>query len=124
MDSPRPKKLLPSDGAASQRDSADENVLAVASIIMFLLGVLAVVSVSRQQAVAEARRAEASRLVALGRLEMERYPTATLAYARKSLEVADNAEARRLALESLWQGTDGSDSPAWEQPLLARRFQS
>jgi WD40 repeat protein len=33
---------------------------------------------------------------------MERYPAATLAYARKSLEVADNAEGRRLAVETLW----------------------
>ena len=66
--------------------------------------------VSRQQAVrqreraeAEARRAEASKLVALGRSELERYPTAALAYARKSLELADNAEGRRLAVEVLWR---------------------
>jgi WD40 repeat protein len=78
--------------------------VAAASVFTFLLGVLAVVGVSRQQAVWQARRAEASRLVALGRLEMESYPTATLAYARKSLEVADNAEARLLALEALWRG--------------------
>ena len=59
---------------------------AVASTIVFLLGVLAVVGVSRQQAVSQARRAEASRLVALGRVELDRYPKATLAYARRSLD--------------------------------------
>ena len=50
-----------------------------------------------------ARLAVASKLVALGRNELERYPAATLAYARKSLETADNAEARRLAVEALWR---------------------
>ncbi len=77
---------------------------ATASIFTFLIGALAVVGVSRQDAVWQARRAEASRLVALGRLEVDRYPTASLAYARKSLELADNLEARRLAVEALWQG--------------------
>ena len=46
----------------------------------------------------------ASRLVALGRLELEIDPTLTLAYVRKSLEVHDSSEARRLALEALWRG--------------------
>jgi WD40 repeat protein len=78
--------------------------LAIASAFTFLLGVVAVVGVSRQQAVWQARRAQASQLVALGRVEIDRYPTATLAYAGKSLEVADNLEARRLAVEALWGG--------------------
>jgi hypothetical protein len=60
--------------------------------------------VSRQQALGSARRAEASRLVALGRLELGRYPTAAVAYARQSLEVNDTHEARLLALEALWRG--------------------
>ena len=41
---------------------------------------------------------EASKLLALGQAELERYPTAALAYATKSLELADTEEARRLAL--------------------------
>jgi WD40 repeat protein len=84
---------------------------AVASVIVALAGVAIAVSVSRAQAARalnaareQALRAEASRLVALGRLELETDPTAALAYARKSLEVHDGAEARRLALESLWRG--------------------
>jgi WD40 repeat protein len=75
----------------------------VAAVVVASLGVAAVVGVSRQAAVAAARRAEAARLVALARAEMDRYPTATLAYARKSLEVADNSDARRLAVASLWR---------------------
>ena len=78
--------------------------LAVASVIALLLAVLAVVGVSRQQAVTAARRAEASKLLALGQLELERYPTAAVAYALKSLEVADSLEARLFALEALQKG--------------------
>jgi WD40 repeat protein len=77
---------------------------AVVAALVGLSAVAIVVSVSRHQAVAAARKAEASRLVALGRLELEADPTLTLAWARKSLEVADSAEARRLAVEALWRG--------------------
>jgi WD40 repeat protein len=84
---------------------------AVAAVIVALSGVAIAIGVSRQQAVAgaeraeaEAKRAEASRLVALGRLELDRYPTATVAYARRSLEIADTEEARLLAVEALWRG--------------------
>ncbi len=52
----------------------------------------------------ETRRAEARKLVALGRLELERNPAAALAFARASLEVADSSEARYLAVQSLWSG--------------------
>ena len=77
---------------------------AFAAALVGVSAVAIVVSVSRQQAVASQRRGEASRLVALGRLELETDPTLTLAYVRKSLEVHDSSEARRLALEALWRG--------------------
>jgi hypothetical protein len=84
---------------------------AFAAALVGVSAVAIVVSVSRHQAVAarqraeaETQRAEASKLVALGKAELEVDPTATLAYARKSLEVHDTAEARRLAVESLWPG--------------------
>jgi WD40 repeat protein len=51
-----------------------------------------------------ARRAEAQKLNALGRLELERHPSATLAHAIASLELADSREARLLALAALWKG--------------------
>jgi WD40 repeat protein len=78
--------------------------IAVAAAFIVLLAVLAVVGVSRQQAIAEANRAEAQKLVALGMLRMDDYPTATLAYATRSIELADSEEARFLALEALWEG--------------------
>ena len=42
--------------------------------------------------------------MALGQNQLDCYPLAALAYARKSLEVADTEEARRLAVEALWRG--------------------
>ena len=84
---------------------------AVAAAFVVLTTVAIVVSVLRYQAVLQAERAaqqarlaQASKIVALGRNQVDAYPTAALAYARKSLEVADTAEARRLALEALWRG--------------------
>lgn len=77
---------------------------AVAGVILGLSGVVAAVLVSRHYAVASAERAVASKLVALGRLELARYPTAAVAYARASLELSDTIEARLLAVEALWQG--------------------
>ena len=83
----------------------------VAAVVVALSAVAIVVSWSRHQAAkardearAAAQHAEASRLVALGKLELQTEPTLTLAYARKSLEVRDSSEARRLALEALWRG--------------------
>ena len=56
---------------------------------------------ARRKADAEALRAEASKVLALGQAEEERYPSAALAYAIKSLELADTREARRFALRLL-----------------------
>ncbi len=84
---------------------------AVAVTLVGLSTVAIVVSWSRHEAVLEAERAarqtrlaRASKLVALGRSQLDPYPTAALAFARKSLEVADTIEARLLALEALWRG--------------------
>jgi len=59
---------------------------------------------ARSEAELQARRAEASHLLALGRLELETHPSAALAYTLASLELADSAAARRFAVESLWEG--------------------
>ena len=77
---------------------------AAASTIATLLAVLTIIGGLWRRSVAEARRAEASKLLALGRLDLEPHPTAALAYARKSLELADTFEARRFALEIMWRG--------------------
>jgi WD40 repeat protein len=85
--------------------------LALAGAFTLLLAVLAVVSTlwrksesSRLEAEREARRAEASKLLALGRLELDEGPTDALAYAIASLELFDTPETRRFALEALWRG--------------------
>jgi DNA-binding winged helix-turn-helix (wHTH) protein/WD40 repeat protein len=76
----------------------------LAVVLAVIAGLLRETDRALGQAVVEESRARAARLVALGRLEVDRYPTAALAYARKSLETADSIEGRMLALEALWQG--------------------
>jgi len=80
-------------------------VAAVVAVMALGLGVLATFwsrsETARRRADAEALRAEASKLLALGQTEQERHPTAALAYSIKSLELADTAEARRFALRVL-----------------------
>jgi WD40 repeat protein len=93
--------------------------LAVGAVIAAALLVAAVTGglwrkseAARQRAAAAALRAEASKLLALGRLDLDTYPTAALAYARKSLELADTPEARKFALEVLWRGPVARMLPA------------
>jgi WD40 repeat protein len=78
--------------------------LAVAAAGLVLVTVLAVVTTLWRSSVAETRRAEAGKLLALGQMQLEDDPTAALAYARASLELADTPEARRFAVEVLWRG--------------------
>jgi WD40 repeat protein len=78
--------------------------IAVAAAFGVLLAVLGVVGVSRQQAIAEARRAEAAKLLALGQAQLDTDPTEALAYATASLELGDTAAARIFAVRSLWAG--------------------
>ena len=84
---------------------------AVATVVVALAVGLGVVGVlwtrsegARRQSDAEALRAEARGLVALGQAERERNPTAALAYATKSVELADTEDARLLALRVLRGG--------------------
>jgi WD40 repeat protein len=78
--------------------------LAVTTFIALLLGGLTVITALWQRAVAETQRAEAGKLLALGQLEIERFPTLAVAYGLKSLEFSDTLEARRFTLEALQQG--------------------
>ena len=78
--------------------------IAVAAGFAILLAVLAVVGTLWRRSVQETRRAEASKLLALGQLRLADHPNAALAYAIASLERADNDPARRFAVEALWQG--------------------
>jgi WD40 repeat protein len=90
--------------AARAKRTKRVRTAAVGALVVGLTAVAIAIAASRQTAVESARRAEASKLVALGRLELDRYPTAAVAYARKSLEMMDTDEARRLILEALWRG--------------------
>src|SRR5262249_28769644 len=63
---------------------------------------------SRTGAEAEARQRQAAELLALGRLQIDRYPGAALAHAIASLERADNEPARRFAVEALWKAPPAS----------------
>jgi hypothetical protein len=78
--------------------------LAVAVVITLLATAVAVFAVLRQQAVAQARRAEASKVLALGQLEIDTNATVALAYAIKSLELEDSRAARVFALKALAAG--------------------
>jgi WD40 repeat protein len=81
-----------------------------AAVVLISIGVAIAIGVSRHQAVlardraeAEAQRAEAGKLLALGQRYLDADPTAALAYVRASLELFDTPEARRFAVEVLWR---------------------
>jgi WD40 repeat protein len=101
--------------------------LAFGAALLIASGIAVVTATLWRRAASEARRAEASKVLALGRLELDRYPTAALAYARKSLAIADTAEARLFVMETLWQGPPARILPATEMaravdPELAKSF--
>ncbi len=89
--------------------------IAVVAAFVVLLAVLGVVGMSRQQAVAEANRAEASKLVTLGRFVLESDRTEALAFAIASLAKSDTSEGRRLALRALWAGPPATVLPEGEE---------
>jgi hypothetical protein len=88
----------------------------VAAVILVSTSVAIAIAVSRhqavlarQRAVAEAQRAEASKLLALALLKLRGDPTEALAYATASLDLADTKDARVTALRALSEAP-----PAWE----------
>ncbi|HVS14942.1 MAG TPA: protein kinase [Thermoanaerobaculia bacterium] len=85
--------------------------LAVAAVVFAALAVTTGMGVlwrrsegARAEAVTAARHAEGQQIFALGQLELDKNPTAALAYALASLEHADTPHARVLALQALWRG--------------------
>jgi serine/threonine protein kinase/WD40 repeat protein len=78
--------------------------IAIAAAFATLIAVLAIIGGFWRRSLTEARRAEAANLLSLAQLQLEDHPTATVAYAIRSLESADSQEMRRLALEALWRG--------------------
>jgi WD40 repeat protein len=87
----------------AERRRRRRRAAAVAAVVVFATVAVVFAGLWRRS-VYETRRAEAGKLLALGRTEIDRYPTAALAYAHRSLELADTFEARRFAVEILWRG--------------------
>jgi WD40 repeat protein len=78
--------------------------LAVGVGFAVLVVVLATVGGLWRRSEGARHRAEANALLALAQSEIERFPTAALAYATKSLEIADTREGRRFVLRALAKG--------------------
>lgn len=82
--------------------------IAIVTIFVVLLMLLAVLAnfwqrekLAHEHAVSEAQRAEASKVLALGRNKLANDPTVALAYAIASLEIADSNSGRQFAVEAL-----------------------
>ena len=102
-------------------------VTAVVTALAVGLGMLGVLwsrsEAARRRADAEALRAEASKLLALGQAELERNRTAALAYVTKSLELADTEEARLFAVRVLQDAPPASMAiPTGEDRYLGSTF--
>jgi len=87
--------------------------IAVAATLTVLVVGLGIMALLWRRSRMQTLRAEASKLLALGQVELARYPTGALAYAIKSLELSDTPEARRFALRAIQEG------PIAFQPPLA-----
>ena len=72
--------------------------------VSLLIAILAVVTGLWRRSVLHERRGEAQKLIALGTISFEDYPSAALAHATASLDLVDSEEARLLALKVLWEG--------------------
>jgi WD40 repeat protein len=78
--------------------------LAIAAAFVMLIGVAGVIAFQAWKERLARLRADAHRLLALSRLEIDSNPTSALGLGIASLERADTPEARRIALEAFWRG--------------------
>jgi WD40 repeat protein len=85
--------------------------VATGAFVAAALAVAAITSALWRRAEQEALRAEASKLLALGQMQLESYPTAALAYVIQSLELTDTPEARLFALRVLQHGPVATMTP-------------
>jgi len=74
------------------------------AVVAALLLVAGATTALWRQAVAEARRADASQLLTRAQLALDTDPTRAVAWATKSLELADTRETRRFVLGALQRG--------------------
>jgi len=84
-----------------RRFMAAAAVIVFASVALVFAGLWRRSVFETRRAEAETKRAEAAKLLALGELQLKDYPTASLAWATSSLELADTLEARLLAMRAL-----------------------
>ncbi len=95
--------------------------IAVAVIVAALAVGLGIVAALWRRSTAQARRAEAAKLLAIGQERLAEDPTEALAYTTASLELADSREARLFALKALWEAP-----PALEfvmgKPVVTPKF--
>ena len=77
---------------------------------------------ARARAEAETRRAEAGRLLVLAQRDLDSHPTGALAFALKSLELADTAAGRLLAVQVLQQSPVARIAPIDSQTAIVRTF--
>ena len=88
-----------------QRRAGVAAVIAAALVVAIGMSVLWRRSeASRAEAIAAARHAEAQQLFALGQLEIDRHPSAAVAYALASLDRNDSPAVRVFATRALWRG--------------------
>jgi WD40 repeat protein len=76
----------------------------VAATFLVLVGGIVVSTVFGLRAIRERNEAHAANLATQARMKLDNSPTLALAYAIRSLELADNAQVRRLTVEALWRG--------------------
>ena len=91
-------------GRRRKRVATASLLVAAALVSVITFGLWRQSESSLQRAEAETLRSEAGKLLVMAEREAERYPTAALAYAIKSLELTDTEPARLLALKILQQG--------------------
>ena len=77
--------------------------IAVAAGLVLAVTVAAIMGLLWRRSETARTEAVASELLALARVEEERYPTGALAYATRSLEIVDSVAARELAIKNLWR---------------------
>lgn len=94
----------------AERRRLRRRIASVAFVAAVLL-VAASLGVLWRRGVAEARRATAAQLLALGQAALEQDPPAALALVTESLRLADTDEARRFAVEVLWAAPTVRVSP-------------
>ena len=91
--------------------------IAVAVIVAALAVGLGVVAALWRRSTAQARRAEAAKLLAIGQERLAEDPTEALAFTTASLELADSREARLFALKALWDSPPALEltigGPVW-----------